>query len=66
MVRTLALFLSVCFGLAAQTVNIKVPAINSKGNQVSVGQVFISWHSFLDNSGKLVHGSQKRYLSTTG
>ena len=37
MVRILALFLSVCFGLAAQTVNINVPATNSKGNQVSVG-----------------------------
>src|SRR5690348_14374911 len=59
MVRILALFLSVCFGLAAQTVNINVPAVNSKGNQVSVGQVFISWHSFLDNNGKLVQGSQK-------
>src|SRR5436305_8256424 len=59
MVRTLALFLSVCFGLAAQTVNINVPAVNSKGNQVSVGQVFISWHAFLDNSGNLIQGSQK-------
>ncbi len=59
MVRIFALLLSVCFGLAAQTVNINVPAVNSKGTQVSVGQVFISWHSFLDNSGKLVQGSQK-------
>jgi len=59
MVRIFALFLTLCFGLAAQTVNINVPAVNSKGNQVSVGQVFISWHSFLDNNGKLVQGSQK-------
>jgi hypothetical protein len=59
MVRFFALLLSVCFGLAAQTVNINVPAVNSKGNQVSVGQVFISWHSFLDNSGRLVQASQK-------
>ncbi len=66
MVRTLALFLSVCFGLAAQTVNINVPAVNSKGSQVSVGQVFISWHSFLDNSGHLVQGSQKTVTVASG
>ncbi|MFL6451066.1 MAG: GDSL-type esterase/lipase family protein [Bryobacteraceae bacterium] len=66
MVRFFALLLSVCFGLAAQTVNINVPAVNSKGNQVSVGQVFISWHSFPDNSGKLVQGSQKTVNVSNG
>lgn len=66
MVRILALLVSLCFGLAAQSVNINVPAINSKGSQVSVGQAFISWHSFLDNSGKLVQGSQKTIPVTNG
>lgn len=66
MVRIIALLFSVCCGLVAQTVSISVPAVNSKGNTVSVGQVFISWHSFLDNSGNLVQGSQKTITVNNG
>jgi hypothetical protein len=59
MVRIVALLLWVCCGLSAQTVNINVPAQDSNGRAVKVGQAYISWRSFLDNNGKLVQSSQR-------
>ncbi len=66
MKKLLSLLLIIPAALVAQSVHLRIPAVDSSGKVVTIGTAYFTWGQFKDNSGTAVQGGQSKRQITGG